>query len=54
MRQGFYTPNRIKEELEVSPLVHPIIQWPRQVSQTTTWERLGDHRQRLEQEVLLC
>ena len=54
MRQGFYTHNRIREELEVSPPVDPINQWPRQASQTTLWERLGERRQRLEQEVLLC
>ena len=54
MREGFYTHNRIREELEVSPLDRQINQWPRQASQTTLWERLGDHRQRLEQEVLLC
>ena len=56
MRQGFYTHHRIKEEPEeeVSPPVDPINQWPRQDSQITPWELLGDHRQRVEQEVLLC
>ena len=57
MRQGFYTHNRIKEEPEeeVSPPAdHQINQWLPQANQTIPWELLGDHHQRLEQEVLLC
>ena len=56
MRQGFYTHDRIKEEpvAEVSPLAHPIIQWPLPVNLTTLWGPLGGHHQHLAQAVLVC
>ena len=60
MRQGFYTHNRIREELgeeEDSPHLvvgNPIIRWLHQDSQTTRWEPPGDRRQYLEQAALMC
>ena len=54
MRQGFYTHNRIKEELaEVSHLDRQITQWRPQASPTTLWGHLGVRRQHLAQGVLV-
>ena len=58
MRQGFYTHNRITEELvaAVSHLDRQITQWLPQVNQTTLWEPRGrmDHLQHLAQEASVC
>ena len=59
MRQGFYTHNRIKEEL-VAAVSHPvgrqITQWLPQANQATLCEpRIQmDHLQHLAQEALVC